>query len=255
VRLYTSLVSKYTYPTCSLDAQSAFNLVRFLRKLASAGQAILCTIHQPSALLFENFDRLLLLERGGETVYFGDIGRDSQVLRDYLARNGAHCPDDANPAEFMLEAIGAGSARRIGPHDWKDIWLASPEYQKALQDIQKLEEKGQTRLEENMSKPQACKSSTLFGRVWCLTPLVSDATPLLYQLKVVSRRAISALWRSPDYVWTRMFVHISIGLFTSLTFLQLGNSIRDLQFRVFGYVYFLPIGKISCRRFAADFSG
>ena len=55
-------------PTSGLDAQSAWNIVRFLRKLADQGQAILCTIHQPSALLFSTFDRLLLLERGGETV-------------------------------------------------------------------------------------------------------------------------------------------------------------------------------------------
>lgn len=76
-------------PTSGLDAQSAWNLVRFLKKLANQGQAILCTIHQPSALLFESFDRLLLLERGGLTVYFGDIGADSNVIRDYYRRNGA----------------------------------------------------------------------------------------------------------------------------------------------------------------------
>ena len=55
-------------PTSGLDSQSAWNIVRFLRKLADHGQAILCTIHQPSSLLFESFDRLLLLQRGGETV-------------------------------------------------------------------------------------------------------------------------------------------------------------------------------------------
>jgi ATP-binding cassette subfamily G (WHITE) protein 2 (SNQ2) len=55
-------------PTSGLDAQSAWNIVRFLRKLADSGQAILCTIHQPSSLLFESFDRLLLLQTGGETV-------------------------------------------------------------------------------------------------------------------------------------------------------------------------------------------
>jgi ATP-binding cassette subfamily G (WHITE) protein 2 (SNQ2) len=44
-------------------------------------------------------DRLLLLESGGETVYFGDIGEDSSIIRDYFARNGAVCPTDVNPAE------------------------------------------------------------------------------------------------------------------------------------------------------------
>ena len=54
--------------TSGLDSQSAWNIVRFLRKLADRGQAILCTIHQPSSLLFSSFNRLLLLESGGETV-------------------------------------------------------------------------------------------------------------------------------------------------------------------------------------------
>jgi len=47
-------------PTSGLDSQSAWNLVRFLRKLADNGQAILCTIHQPSSLLFESFGECLL---------------------------------------------------------------------------------------------------------------------------------------------------------------------------------------------------
>ena len=86
-------------PTSGLDGQSAWNLVRFLRKLAASGQAILCTIHQPSSLLFESFDRLLLLETGGETVYFGDIGPDARTVREYFSRYGAHCPHNVNPAE------------------------------------------------------------------------------------------------------------------------------------------------------------
>ena len=92
-------------PTSGLDAQSAWNLVRFLRKLADNGQAILCTIHQPSSLLFQTFDKLLLLERGGETVYFGDIGVDSPVLCEYFARHGAHCPQNVNPAEVCHISI------------------------------------------------------------------------------------------------------------------------------------------------------
>ena len=125
-------------PTSGLDAQSAWNLVRFLRKLADSGQAILCTIHQPSSLLFESFDRLLLLGKGGNTIYFGDIGEDSHVMREYFARYGAPCPPNVNPAEYMLEAIGAGVTPRIGDRDWKDIWLDSPEFSRSQAEIEEI---------------------------------------------------------------------------------------------------------------------
>ena len=70
----------------------------FLRSLADNGLSILCTIHQPSAELFQVFDRLLLLRKGGQTVYFGDIGPNSTKLIDYFERNGAaKCGHDENP--------------------------------------------------------------------------------------------------------------------------------------------------------------
>lgn len=97
-------------PTSGLDSGAAFNVVRFLRKLADAGQAILCTIHQPSAVLFEEFDELLLLKSGGRTVFHGELGRDSRHLIEYFEHNGGYsCPPKANPAEYMLEVIGAGN--------------------------------------------------------------------------------------------------------------------------------------------------
>jgi len=127
-------------PTSGLDSQSAFNIVRFLRKLAAAGQAILCTIHQPNASLFENFDRLLLLQKGGETVYFGDIGKDANVLIEYFRKYGAECPPNANPAEWMLDAIGAGQTPRIGDKDWGAIWRESDELAAVRDEIVRIKE-------------------------------------------------------------------------------------------------------------------
>lgn len=140
--------------TCG--SYSAWNLVRFLRKLADQGQAILCTIHQPSSLLFESFDRLLLLERGGETVYFGDIGEDSHIIRGYFARHGAKCPPNMNPAEYMLEAIGAGVSPRIGDRDWKDVWLDSSECQKVKNDIKAIKEEALSRPEPDNKTLSTC---------------------------------------------------------------------------------------------------
>ncbi|TFY58327.1 hypothetical protein EVG20_g8195 [Dentipellis fragilis] len=209
-------------PTSGLDAQSAWNLVRFLRKLADSGQAILCTIHQPSSLLFESFDRLLLLGRGGNTIYFGDIGEDSSVMREYFARNGAVCPGNVNPAEYMLEAIGAGVTPRIGPKDWKDIWLESPECEKVKKEIADIKAKALAKGEEGSKKHSMY------------------ATPFIYQLQIVVARNFRALWRSPEYVFTRLFSHLIVSLLVSLPFLQLGNSAQDLQYRVFG-IFFASI--------------
>lgn len=40
-------------PTSGLDSQSAWSIVSFLKKLSRAGQAIICTIHQPSSVIIQ----------------------------------------------------------------------------------------------------------------------------------------------------------------------------------------------------------
>ncbi|KAL2067220.1 hypothetical protein VTL71DRAFT_1644, partial [Oculimacula yallundae] len=203
-------------PTSGLDSQSAFNIVRFLRKLASAGQAILCTIHQPNAALFENFDRLLLLQRGGQTVYFGDIGKDACVLIDYLHRHGADCPPDANPAEYMLDAIGAGQAARVGDRDWAEIFAESPELANIKDKISQM-------------KTERLADVATHAK----TDEKEFATPLMHQLKIVQKRTNLAFWRSPNYGFTRLFNHVIIAILTGLAYLNLDDSRQSLQYRVF----------------------
>jgi ATP-binding cassette subfamily G (WHITE) protein 2 (SNQ2) len=210
-------------PTSGLDSQSAFNIVRFLKKLAAAGQAILCTIHQPNAALFENFDRLLLLQAGGRCVYFGDIGRDACVLRDYLRRHGAEPKDTDNVAEFMLEAIGAGSSPRIGPRDWADIWAESPELEQVKAEITKMKEE---RL--RATNPDGTSETRPRGKME-----KEYASPWWHQLRVVVRRANLAHWRTPNYLFTRLFNHFVIALLTGLTYLHLDHSRQSLQYTVF----------------------
>ena len=123
-------------PTSGLDSQSAWAIVAFLRKLADAGQAVLCTIHQPSAILFQEFDRLLFLAKGGKTVYFGDVGANSKTLLDYFESNGApHCDDEANPAEYMLDVVGKKAEK-----DWHQIWKDSAEARAVGEEIARIAE-------------------------------------------------------------------------------------------------------------------
>lgn len=205
-------------PTSGLDGQSAWNIVRFLRKLAAAGQAILCTIHQPNSALFESFDRLLLLQRGGECIYHGDIGSDSQILLEYFRRNGADCPADANPAEWMLDAIGAGQTRRIGDRDWGDIWRTSPELDKVKGEIIQIKENRAQAVRDNHDENKVDREY---------------ASPLWHQIKVVGRRTHLSFWRSRNYGFTRLYTHVVISIITGLVFLNLDDSRSSLQYRIF----------------------
>lgn len=89
-------------PTSGLDSQSSWSICTFLRKFADNGQAVLSTIHQPSAMLFQQLDRLLFLAKGGNTVYFGEIGEQSRTMLGYFERNGARKCD---PSENVSRSI------------------------------------------------------------------------------------------------------------------------------------------------------
>jgi ATP-binding cassette subfamily G (WHITE) protein 2 (SNQ2) len=147
-----------------------------MRKLAASGQTIICTIHQPSATLFEAFDVLLLLAKGGHTTYFGETGQNSRILLDYFARNGAPCPEDANPAEHIVDVV---QGRQGDGTDWPQQWLASPEYQHTMEELQKINlEQVKDAALTNTDEPE---------------DTADFATPLKHQLILVTKRQLVAL--------------------------------------------------------------
>ena len=211
-------------PTSGLDSGAAFNIIRFLRKLADSGQALLVTIHQPSSVLFEYFDELILLKSGGRMVYHGELGKDSRTLIDYFERNGADkCPPRANPAEYMLEAIGAGDPNYDGK-DWGDVWASSPEHEERSQEIHQM-----ISSRRNIETSSKTKDNREY------------AMPLSTQVSTVVYRSFTAYWRDPDYMVGKFLLHIITGLFNTFTFYHLGNEIIDMQSRLFSIFMTLVI--------------
>ncbi|KAJ4003081.1 hypothetical protein NW752_011743 [Fusarium irregulare] len=211
-------------PTSGLDGQSAYEICRFMRKLAMAGQTIICTIHQPSAALFEAFDVLLLLAKGGRTTYFGPTGESSAIVLDYFANNGAPVPRDVNPAEYIVDVVQGRFGTDI---DWPEIWNDSKERELALQELNELE--------HHVSEKDTSDSSEEESHDF--------ATPVSYQSRIVTKRALIALWRNPDYIWNKIILHIVNALFSGFTFWMIGNGSFDLQLRlmaVFLFVFVAP---------------
>ncbi|KAJ5051680.1 uncharacterized protein L3040_001453 [Drepanopeziza brunnea f. sp. 'multigermtubi'] len=210
-------------PTSGLDSQTAWSIIALLRKLADNGQAILCTIHQPSAILFQEFDRLLFLAEGGKTVYFGGVGTNSKTLTDYFERNGS-CKFGAeeNPAEKILEVIGAapGSTSEI---DWPKVWSESPERKEVKAEL--------ARMKENLSQEPVDDDPM------ALTQFA--ALPLI-QLRVVLLRVFQQYWRTPSYLYSKLALCSSVGLFVGFSFWDAPISLQGLQNQLFA-IFMLPV--------------
>ncbi|KAJ7512027.1 ABC-2 type transporter-domain-containing protein [Mycena galericulata] len=204
-------------PTSGLDSQTAWSICQLMRKLANHGQAILSTIHQPSAILMQEFDRLLFLAPGGKTVYFGEIGENSKHLTTYFEKYGAHaCPPEANPAEWMLEVIGAArGAKAI--HDWTEVWKTSDErvqirkeFDQMVAELSQLEDSG-----------DSAAGYELF------------AMPLSTQLRECLKRVWLQYWRTPSYIYSKLALVLLCSLFIGFTFYKAHNDLQGLQNQLF----------------------
>uniref|UniRef100_H3GFN6 ABC transporter domain-containing protein n=2 Tax=Phytophthora ramorum TaxID=164328 RepID=H3GFN6_PHYRM len=194
-------------PTSGLDAAAAKAIMQGVQKVARSGRTVLTTIHQPSAEVFALFDSVLLLQRGGRTVYFGDVGPNCRDLVQYFEQLPGVAPlqPEANPATWMLECIGAGvntGSKSSGGMDFADIFKTS---------------KLQRQLETAMQEPGvACPSENHAE----LTFASKRAAGALVQLDFLLQRSFRSYWRTASYNITRAGISLVLALIFGVAFLE-----------------------------------
>ncbi|KAL0583310.1 hypothetical protein ABG067_006811 [Albugo candida] len=193
-------------PTSGLDARSAIVVMRGVQSIARTGRTVLCTIHQPSISIFELFDALLLLQRGGFTAYFGDLGKDSITMLEYFASipGTEQIRPQYNPATYMLEVIGAGIGRDV--KDYSLEYRNSELYKSNREHTMKL-----------LNPPEEfVRFSTMNFR-----PI---ATSFTNQLSYLATKQRLTYWRSPQYNFVRLFLFPLFAIIFGTTFYQLGSD-------------------------------
>ncbi|RKK78115.1 ATP-binding cassette transporter CGR1 [Fusarium oxysporum] len=206
-------------PTSGLDSQSSEAILALLRKLAAGGLSILCTIHQPSAMLFQRFDRLLLMARGGKVAYFGDIGENSEtVLRYFGDRGPRRCADAENPAEYLLDAIGNTNTAKL---DWPCLWDASAEAKAVSTELERMTKSFSAWRQGNGSDVVQARQRGAYSM------------SLLSQIPSVCVRVFQQYWQSPTYIASKFTLGVAGSLLIGFSFFQPGQSILGVQNAIF----------------------
>ncbi|PNT22284.2 hypothetical protein POPTR_008G024400v4 [Populus trichocarpa] len=207
-------------PTSGLDARAAAIVMRTVRNTVDTGRTVVCTIHQPSIDIFEAFDELLLMKRGGQVIYAGSLGHESHKLIEYFeAVPGVpKIKDGYNPATWMLEISSTAVEAQLKV-DFAEIYAQSELYQSNQELI------------EELSKPEPGSKDLYFPTQY--------SQDFFTQCKACFLKQKWSYWKNPRYNTMRFFMTLTIGLIFGLIFWNQGQKINKQQdlFNLLGAMY------------------
>ncbi|KAJ6820441.1 ABC transporter G family member 36-like isoform X1 [Iris pallida] len=197
-------------PTSGLDARAAAIVMRTVRNTVDTGRTVVCTIHQPSIDIFEAFDELFLMKRGGEEIYVGPLGHHSSHLIKYFedVDGVSKIKTGYNPATWMLESTSLSQEAVLGVN-FSDIYKNSELFQRNKSLIKEL----------SMPPPQ---SSDLYFPTQYSQNFITQTMACLWKQNL-------SYWRNPSYTAVRFFFTLIIALLFGTIFWDLGTKRKRQQ--------------------------
>lgn len=200
-------------PTSGLDSVSASLVISCLRKAAiQRNVTVVCTIHQPSKEVFEAFDNLLLLRKGGVCVYNGPVSKINEYMVSATGNESYNLQPNVNPADHALDIF-------CGPGGEKDDW--GKRYKQAAMAIE-------VDQAINACTCEQCKSRTV--NVRC------ETKPFMDELKEVLRRQLLSHWRTPTYMAVRFWWTVFATFFVGFMFMGIQKTTKG-AFDVIGAMF------------------
>ncbi|CAJ1898763.1 unnamed protein product [Sphenostylis stenocarpa] len=207
-------------PTSGLDARAAAIVIRAVRNIVDTGRTVVCTIHQPSIEIFESFDELFLMKRGGQEIYVGPLGHHSSHLISYFEEiKGVRSIEDGyNPATWMLEVTTSAKEMELGI-DFAEVYKNSELCSKNKEVIKEL------------STPAPGSKDLHFPTKY--------SRSFITQCMACLWKQHWSYWRNNQYTAQRFLYTIAVALLFGSIYWDLGSKIKKQQdlFNAMGSMY------------------
>ncbi|XP_073135477.1 pleiotropic drug resistance protein 1-like isoform X3 [Henckelia pumila] len=207
-------------PTSGLDARAAAIVMRTVRNTVDTGRTVVCTIHQPSIDIFEAFDELFFMKRGGREIYVGPLGPHSCHLIQYFESipGVKKIRDGYNPATWMLE-VTASSQEMIHRVDFAEHYKTTELYRRNKALINEL------------STPRPGSQELHFPTEYF--------QPLFIQCIACLWKQHWSYWRNPLYSAVRLVYSTFVAVIFGSMFWDLGSKRGTTQniFNAMGSMY------------------
>ncbi|XP_076241781.1 ATP-binding cassette subfamily G member 4-like isoform X2 [Calliopsis andreniformis] len=202
-------------PTTGLDALSSYQCIKLLHNLAKSGRTIICTIHQPSAVIYEMFDNVYLLA-DGRRMYEGA----SKNTIEYFASIGLNCPKYHNPADYMIEVV----SKEYGDYNDQLVTLANSNDR-------------YWRLEKRIIKKDSLSDIANGNKAAVLIKQPSET----YKFFILLHRCMIQLFRDWTVTHLKLILHLIVGILLGLLFTDCGKdgskTINNVGFLLVSSVY------------------
>jgi ABC-type multidrug transport system ATPase subunit len=125
-------------PTSGLSSVDSENVIYLLKEQAAKGKLVMVNIHQPSSDLFKMFDKLIVLDKGGFPIYYGNPVEAIMYFKkmtDRVDAGESECPScgNSNPDEILsiiesrdFDEYGEYTQnRKIKPVEWYNMYKSN----------------------------------------------------------------------------------------------------------------------------------
>nr|XP_014086513.2 ABC transporter G family member 6 [Bactrocera oleae] len=249
-------------PTSGLDSSTSNQCISLLKTLAMEGRTIICTIHQPSAIVFRMIDHLFAIAEGS-CIY---AGRTDNLV-PFLAENGLHCPQSYNPCDFLMEIgtndygpnnklliekmqNGRNTGYRLVNRSFSFSTTNSTSTTNTnvpLTPVEELPSRDSNTYTHTKEKQQQCCSDSRFSKPrksrisidtghLCKSDNIY-ATPFYRQLAILLTRTFLLLWRDKSLTTLRFSIHFGVALLIGFLYYDIGNDAANAM-NIFRYTFY-----------------